>query len=80
MKPQYEPKTREQIYGYLVEECGEVLHAVGKTLRWGEMSVNPELPAGQRETNILWLKRELVDLDGAIHRVRMFLLEHRDEF
>jgi len=66
MKPQYEPKTREQFYGYLIEECGEVLHAAGKTLRWGEVSVNPELSPGEQESNLVWLKRELCDLRGAI--------------
>lgn len=69
MKPQYEPKTREQFYGYLVEECGEVMHAAGKTLRWGESSVNPEIPEHARETNLVWLRRELEDLRGAIDRI-----------
>jgi len=73
MKPEYEPKTREQLYGHLIEECGEVLQAAGKTLRWGEMSTNPELPVGDRETNISWLKREMKDLRGAIDRMEMFL-------
>ena len=66
MKPQYEPKTREQFYGYLIEECGEVLAAAGKTLRWGEQSYNPELPLGQRETNEEWVQREMADLRGAL--------------
>ena len=51
MKPQYRPQTEEQILGYFVEECGEVLAAVGKTQRWGLESVNPELPSDQQETN-----------------------------
>ncbi len=42
MRPEYEPKTLEQRLGYLVEECGEVLAAAGKTLRWGQDSNNPE--------------------------------------
>lgn len=69
MKPQYEPKTLAQKLGYLVEECGEVLHAVGKSQRWGLMSTNPELPPEKRETNMVWLKRELADLRGAIQRL-----------
>ncbi len=55
---------------HLVEECGEVLAAAGKTQRWGLYSVNPELPADQQETNCTWLLRELDDLEGAIQRVR----------
>jgi len=35
MKPQYEPKGLNAHIGYLTEECGEVLAAAGKTLRWG---------------------------------------------
>ena len=68
MKPQYEPLTTEDKLGYLVEECGEVLAAVGKTLRWGLESVNPEIPQ-PRETNREWILREIRDLKGAIRRV-----------
>lgn len=78
MKPQYEPKTTEQILGYLAEEAGEVLAAAGKTLRWGLRSTNPELRPGDPlygETNAQWLTRELRDLDGAISRVRRLLGE-----
>ena len=53
----------------LVEECGEVLAAAGKTQRWGRDSVNPLLPKDQQETNEVWLKRELADLKGAIQRL-----------
>lgn len=73
MKPEYVPKTREQFYGYLIEECGEVLAAAGKTLRWGEMSTNPELPPGQREPNVTWLCREMNDLENAIRLMRAHL-------
>lgn len=75
MKPEYEPKTREQFYGYLIEECGEVLQAAGKTLRWGELSVNPELPSSAQIENHLWLRAEMVQLRGAIDRLENFLNE-----
>ena len=75
MQPQYEPKTREQIYGYAIEEAGEFLHAAGKTIRWGEHSVNPELPPSQQESNIAWLRREMADLRGALDRLE----KHLDE-
>ncbi len=79
MKPQYEPKTREQFYGYLIEECGEVLHAAGKTLRWGEASMNPELPFGaDRESNLVWLRRELADLRGAVDRMEGWIASEFD--
>lgn len=77
MKPQYEPKTIEQKLGYLVEECGEVLGAVGKSQRWGLESVNPELPPEQQETNRGWILRELQDLKRAIEFVEMDLEENR---
>ena len=73
MKPEYEPTTVAETLGYLVEECGEVLAAVGKTQRWGLDSVNPELPPAEQETNRDWILRELRDLAGAIHRVRRIL-------
>lgn len=72
MKPQYEPKSVEQKLGYLVEECGETLHAVGKTQRWGLESYNPE-PGASRETNREWILRELHDLKAAIAKVEAAL-------
>ena len=73
MKPQYAPRTIDQTLGYLVEECGEVLAAAGKSLRWGLDSVNPELPEEEQETNEEWLLRELTDLTRAIRLVRFKL-------
>ena len=35
MKPGYEPETFKEKLGYLIEECGEVLAAAGKTIRCG---------------------------------------------
>ena len=58
-----------QKLGWLVEECGEVLAAIGKTQRWGLSSVNPELPPEQQEKNGDWIMRELVDLKRAIEMV-----------
>jgi hypothetical protein len=48
--------------------------AVGKTLRFGLDSENPELPDGVREKNRVWLKRELEDLKKAIAKIEEFLM------
>lgn len=72
MKPEYEPRTVQGKLGYLVEECGEVQAAIGKTFRWGLESFNPEAGAS-RETNRKWILREINDLEGAIARVRAAL-------
>ena len=72
MRPEYQPKTTPQKLGYLVEECGEVLAAVGKTQRWGLESRNPK-PGSSRETNREWILRELDDLENAIAFVRKAL-------
>jgi NTP pyrophosphatase (non-canonical NTP hydrolase) len=61
------PKTTQQKLGYLIEEMGEVAAAVGKTLRWGLGSANPELPLEKREMNGDWILRELHDLQLAIN-------------
>ena len=50
-----------------LEEMGEVAAAVGKTLRWGLGSANPELPLEKREMNGDWILRELHDLQLAIN-------------
>lgn len=79
MKREYEPRTDKEKLGYLVEECGEVLAAVGKTLRWGRNSVNPELEQDDNpETNREWILRELVDLERAIGFVRAALKDSDD--
>ena len=71
--PAYETKTNEQKMAHLVEECGEVMAAVGKSLRWGLNSVNPELPVSEQETNRDWILRELADLELAISNVKEML-------
>lgn len=72
----YRPKTDVQKLGKLVEECGEVLAAAGKTMRWGLDSTNSELPPEQQETNAAWLARELCDLEEAIGFAREVLAAH----
>lgn len=54
---------------HVVEECGEVLAAAGKTQRWGRDSVNPLIPEEEQETNEDWLVRELYDCKEAIERL-----------
>lgn len=70
----YPDLTLEQKLAHLVEECGEVLQAVGKTQRWGLYSVNPELPPDKQEINKDWILRELADLRETIDRVELALL------
>ena len=67
------PISNIEKLGYLAEECGEVLAAVGKTIRWGLNSTNPELPPIDQEKNRDWIKRELLDLEEAIAIVRGIL-------
>ena len=71
MKPdsRYYPVTIEQKLGYVVEECGEVLAAIGKTQRWGLESFNPD-PGASQETNREWILRELKDLESACSILR----------
>ena len=52
--------------GKAIEELGELQAALGKSLRWGWMSANPELPMKDRETNAAWVRREIDDVRGAL--------------
>lgn len=79
MDPAYEPNTDEQRLGYLVEECGELVSAIGKSLWWGLNSVNPELPIEQQEQNWQWIEREIRDVEAAIARVRPVLERARQQ-
>lgn len=76
MNELYRSKTPEQALAHLVEECGEVIAAAGKTFRFGPRSVNPELPPDQREENIDWLKRELDDVEAAIAAFRAMTADY----
>jgi len=67
--PDFLQKGFEKQLAHLVEECGEVLAAAGKTQRWGRDSVNPLIPASQQETNEAWLSREMSDLRQALDRL-----------
>lgn len=64
--PKYMRRGLPFAMGKAVEEAGEFIAAIGKTLRWGWASYNPELPLGQRETNEEWVQREMADLRGAL--------------
>lgn len=55
--------------GKAIEECGELCAALGKSLRWGWDSVNPELPPSEQETNQVWVRREIADLRGALENL-----------
>lgn len=75
MDPRFLQAGFDKRLSHVIEECGEVLAAAGKTQRWGRTSVNPLLPVAQQETNEAWLRRELLDLQKAVTR----LLETMDE-
>lgn len=49
-----------------IEELGELQAALGKSLRWGWLSYNPELPSAERESNADWVRREMADVRGAL--------------
>lgn len=59
----------DKALAHLVEECGEVMAATGKTLRFGRNSVNPLLPPEEQETNEDWLRSEIDDLKLSIAQV-----------
>ncbi len=73
MDEKYRPKTIEAEMGWVVEEAGEVLAAIGKTQRWGLDSANPELPPKDQEKNGDWIARELKDLKKAINMLQSSL-------
>lgn len=64
--PRYLPNDKNGRLFHLIEECGELLAALGKAGRWGMDACNPELPYNQRESNAAWIKREIQDVRKAI--------------
>ncbi len=70
--PRYLQQGFDKQLAHVIEECGEVLAAAGKTQRWGRKSINPLLLSDHpqfNETNEQWLLRELGDLHEAIQRL-----------
>jgi len=61
--------------GKAVEELGELQAALGKSLRWGWNSVNPELPEAKQETNAQWVFREMADVRGALDNLEKEMIE-----
>lgn len=67
VNPKYLRDDLDSLFSHVIEECGEVIAASGKTLRWGPHSYNPEINDGP--TNVAWLYRELVDLKFTLGRL-----------
>lgn len=72
---QYRSKTPEQAVAHLLEELSEAATAAAKGLRFGLLSVNPELPLADQESNFVWLRREMSDVARA-YRALGKLLEN----
>jgi hypothetical protein len=68
--------------GKAVEELGELQAALGKVLRWGWLSTNPELPYDKRESNLRWVRREMKDVRDALDNLDKELdaAEARNDF
>lgn len=70
--PRYMRDGTDFAIGKLIEELGELQAALGKMLRWGPDSVNPELPPNLQETNRDWIDREIEDVLAAIANYQRF--------
>ena len=69
--PKYMHPGLDFAVGKATEEAGEFLAAIGKTLRWGWSSVNPELPRAEQESNASWVRREMDDLRDALNNLEL---------
>lgn len=64
--PRYMRPGLDFARGKAIEEMGELQAALGKALRWGWLSYNPELPPEQQERNWEWVRREIADVRHAL--------------
>lgn len=64
--PKYMRPGLDFARGKAMEEAGELVAALGKSLRWGWDSFNPELPRTERESNAHWVRREMKDVREAL--------------
>ena len=77
MQSQYIQEGLQHARGRAIEECGELIAALGKSVRFGWLACNPELPADKQEANFEWVARELGDVMDALSRLKN---EMRKEF
>jgi len=59
--------AEDELLALILEECGEIVQAVGKIQRHGYESVDPTKPPEEQITNRRALQKELGDLKCAIH-------------
>lgn len=64
--PRYMRPGLDFARGKAIEELGELQAALGKSLRWGWLSTNPELPETERVTNVAWTRDEIKDVREAL--------------
>ncbi len=64
--PKYMRPGLDFARGKTIEELGELQAALGKSLRWGWASVNPELPSDKQVTNAAWVRDEIRDVRDAL--------------
>ena len=79
--PRYMRPGLDFARGKAIEELGELQAALGKSIRWGWQSYNPELPLDQQETNAEWAYREIADvrsaLDNLEYEMNMAMLDYK---
>jgi hypothetical protein len=63
----YQPRTRTEAIGWLIEEAVEVIHASTACFRWGGDNIH------EGRTNTIILKDEIQDLKKAIEAIEKFL-------
>jgi hypothetical protein len=61
--------------GKAIEEAGELIASLVKTLRWGWDSYNPEILPEHREVNADWVRREIADVRGALDNLEREMTE-----
>lgn len=67
MRIDLRPKTIDEHLAYVTEECGEVLQAIGKYMRFGEFATDPK--TGTHYDNRADLTTELVQLTDACEKL-----------
>ena len=68
--PKYMRPGLDFARGKVIEELGELQAALGKSLRWGWESANPELRPQDRVTNVAWVRDEMQDVRNALDNLQ----------
>ena len=78
MLNKYQPTGLLSALGAATEKCGDLSHAIGKTLRWGMFNYNPDLPKADQISNRDFMLAKIASLRRSLDLLNAMLLSQHN--